>query len=295
MVRPVLDPATPLWRRDADHLQFGTDPRDAVVLRDVAGIVDLVRRCDGVREVGDVLSSMPARERPALGSALHALLDAGVLRDADVAGVGTHAGERARLTGAGLRGAQADTIVSERRRRAIGLLGPRVLTEPLADLLADCGSPVLPGQVSGMDLVVLAGRPEPDRRLADACTREDVAHVLMSLHARSAVLGPIVLPGRTACVRCADEARADADPAWAALVPQLDSPVHRPADVSAAAAGSPLLVATVVAATAAAVLGLIDGLATGYDGSVVRWGAGCDAPSVEPLLPHPRCGCLRLR
>jgi hypothetical protein len=54
-------------------------------------------------------------------------------------------------------------------------------------------------------------------------------------------------------------------------------------------------VATVVAATAAAVLALIDGLATGYDGSIVRWAAGCDAPSVEPLLPHPRCGCLRLR
>lgn len=190
-------------------------------------------------------------------------------------------------TGAG-HGDRSSSTQDRARRTAC----PR---RPLAALLADCGLPVLPGPASGMDLVVLAGRPEPDRQLADACSREDVAHVLMSLHPRSAVLGPMVLPGRTACVRCADETRADTDPAWAALVPQLESPVHRPAAAAVAAAGSPLLVATLVAATAAAVLAMIDGLATGYDGSVLRWGSGCDAPSVERLAPHPRCGCLRLR
>lgn len=226
---------------------------------------------------------------------LHALLDAGVLLDADSAEPAAHLGELARLTGAGLARARAQAMVTDRRRRRIGLVGPHALAEPLAALLADCGLPVLPGPASGMDLVVLAGRPEPDRQLADACSREDVAHVLMSLHPRSAVLGPMVLPGRTACVRCADETRADTDPAWAALVPQLESPVHRPAAAAVAAAGSPLLVATLVAATAAAVLAMIDGLATGYDGSVLRWGSGCDAPSVERLAPHPRCGCLRLR
>lgn len=65
MVRPVLDPAAPLWRRDAEHLQFGTDRRDAVVLRDVAGVLDLVRRCDGVREAHEVLSGvLPRSGRP---------------------------------------------------------------------------------------------------------------------------------------------------------------------------------------------------------------------------------------
>lgn len=295
VVRPVLDPAAPLWRRDVEHLQFGTDRQDAVVLRDVAGVVNLVRRCDGVREAHEVLSGVPAEERPALAAALHALLDAGVLLDADFPRSAAHAGELARLTGAGLAGARAQAVVSGRRRHSIGLIGPQVLVQPLAALLADCGATVLPGQAAGMDLVVLAGRPEPDRRLADACAREDVAHVLMSLHPRSAVLGPMVLPGRTACLRCADETRADSDEAWAALVPQLDSPVHRQAGVPATAAGSPLLVATLVAATAAAVLAMIDGLATGYDGSLIRWGAGCDAPSVGRLAPHPRCGCLRLR
>ncbi len=293
-MRPVLDPGAPLWRRDAEHLQFGTDPRDAVVLRDVAGVVDLVRRCDGVRKASDVLGSVPAEQRPALAAALNALLDAGVLLDADVSPA-AHAGEVARLTGAGLAGTSASAVLAGRRRRSIGTMGPAVLIEPLGRLLIDCGATVAPGQASGVGLVVLAGRPEPDRRLADACAREDIPHLLMALHPRSAVLGPMVLPGRTACVRCADVTRADTDPGWAALVPQLDSPVHRPVGVPAVAAGSPLLLATLVAATAAAVLAMIDGLASGYDGSVLRWGAGCDAPSVEQLAPHPRCGCLRLR
>jgi hypothetical protein len=290
----VLDPAAPLWRRDAEHLQIGTDPQDAVVVRDVAGLLDLVRRCDGVRRVDEVLSTAPPGRQSALAAALDALLDAGVLVDADSASpLGAAAGELARLTGADLAAAQARATVSERSRRKIGLVGPRVLTAPLGALLADCGAPALPGQFSGMDLVVLAGRPEPDRRLADACARDDVPHVVMSLQPRSALPGPMVLPGRTACLRCADETRADTDPAWAALVAQLDSPVQRPAG-ALAAEGSPLLVATLVAATAAAVLAMIDGLATGYDGSVRRWAAACEAPSVERLAPHPRCGCLRL-
>ena len=40
-MRPVLDPASPVLRRDAAHLQLGTDPIDAVVVRDLPGVADL--------------------------------------------------------------------------------------------------------------------------------------------------------------------------------------------------------------------------------------------------------------
>ena len=34
-------------------------------------------------------------------------------------------------------------------------------------------------------------------------------------------VGPLVLPGRTPCVRCTDLTRADADPGWPAVLAQL--------------------------------------------------------------------------
>ena len=293
-MRPVLDPASPLWRRDTEHLQVGSDPSDAVVLRDVPGVLDLLRRCDGVRDADDVLRTAPSDQQQALASALDALLDAGVLVDADSSWrLGAAAGEAARLTGAGVVGSRAPLAVADRRRRRIGLAGSGLLTDPLAALLASCGASCSPGRASGVDLVVLAGYPEPDRHLADACARDNIPHVVISLHARSAVLGPVVLPGRTACLRCADETRADTDPAWAALVPQLDQPLHRP--VAAFAAASPVLVATLVAATAATVLAMLDDLPPAYGGGIVRWAAACGPPSVQPLPPHPRCGCMQLR
>jgi hypothetical protein len=256
--------------------------------------LDLLRRCDGVRDADDVLSTAPPEQQPALTRALHVLLDAGVLVDADSSWrLGAAAGEAARLIGAGFSGSDSSLVVADRRRRSIGLTGPRFMTDPLAALLGSCGASCCPDRTSGVDLVVLAGYPEPDRHLADACARDNVAHVVLSLHARSAMLGPVVLPGRTACLRCADETRADTDPAWAALVPHLEQPLHRP--VVAFAAGSPALVATLVAATAATVLAMLDDLPPAYGGGLVRWAAACGPPSIAPLAPHPRCGCIQLR
>ena len=36
--------------------------------------------------------------------------------------------------------------------------------------------------------------------------------------------GPLVIPGRTSCLRCADLHRTDRDPAWPALAVQLATP-----------------------------------------------------------------------
>lgn len=306
-MRPALDPAAPLLRRDAEHLQVGTDPHDAVVLRDLPGVVELLHRCDGVRTSADVLSADTADTAGAGGAggaaggadaaaALDALLAAGVLVDVDTrAALGPAAGEPARLMGLGLDAACATATVADRRTRTVRLLGPPVLTEPLGVLLRDCGVPIGPDAAfaaDALDLAVVVGHPEPDRALVDSLVRCDVDHLVVRLHPHSALLGPLVRPGRTACLRCADAARADADPAWTGLVAQLDSPLQRP--VGARADASPVLVATVVAATATAVLDLLDGMPTTCEGAMLRWSADCGPPRLDPLPPHPRCGCVRL-
>jgi bacteriocin biosynthesis cyclodehydratase domain-containing protein len=290
-MRPVLEAASPLLRRDAAHLQLGTDPADAVVVRDMPGIADVLRRCDGLRSRDEVLGAVAPALRRHLGEALDVLVEAGVLVDADEQMRPELAGETVRLTGSGRTRSSVAAAVASRRTRTVVLLGPPILVDPLAALLADCATPVRVRSADAADLVVLAGHPEPDRDDADACVRNDVPHLLASLHPRSAALGPLVRPGRTACLRCADSVRAESDPAWTALVTQLGNPVQRPAGAPHA---SPLLVATLVTAAAAAVLAALDGASTAVDDGVLRWTATCGLPSLHRLRPQPSCGCTRL-
>lgn len=68
------------------------------------------------------------------------------------------------------------------------------------------------------DLVVLA---EPAPGEAELLARAGVPHLRVSVVAQRAVVGPLVLPGRTACTHCLDLTRTDLDPQWPALDAQL--------------------------------------------------------------------------
>lgn len=68
-----------------------------------------------------------------------------------------------------------------------------------------------------------------------------------------AIVGPLVVPGRTSCLRCADLHRADRDPAWPALSAQLAGSKRRTAP-------SEVAVCTLTAAiTAIQALSFLDG------------------------------------
>lgn len=86
------------------------------------------------------------------------------------------------------------------------------------------------------DTTPLAGDERPDLTIlaVDAPIDEDrraglhavgAAHLAVSLGTDYGVIGPLVLPGLTSCLRCADLHRRDRDPAWSALAVQLT--VHR--------------------------------------------------------------------
>jgi hypothetical protein len=156
---------------------------------------------------------------------------------------------------------------------AIQAVAPEVDTRPL------------PAGVTP-DFVVLVGSRRP--AVVDALTPETrrAAHLVVAVRGDRAVVGPLVLPGRTACLHCVDLHRCDRDPAWPALAAQLAT---APGDQHCGAA-----VAALAAATGALqVLGHLDGgtpeavsasLEIGGPGGLVRR---------RTWTPHPRCGCTQ--
>jgi hypothetical protein len=139
------------------------------------------------------------------------------------------------------------------------------------------------------DLVVLADTHR--RELPAVLVRRGVPHLAASASEAIGVVGPLVLPGRSACLRCFDLARTERDPAWPLILAQL----------AGQAVTDPLacdtVLATMVAAQAAAqALAFLD------------QGAGAAAAVANGTLelvlpgwqwrrrswhPHPQCNCHR--
>ena len=69
--------------------------------------------------------------------------------------------------------------------------------------------------------VVVADGPEPDRLVTDLLREAGAPHLLLRGSGDEVVVGPLVVPGTTSCVRCGDLARRDADPRWPWLLEQL--------------------------------------------------------------------------
>ena len=99
------------------------------------------------------------------------------------------------------------------------------------------------------DLVVLAFDEPIDTERREALHARGCTHLAVSLGADYGVVGPLVIPGLTSCLRCADLHRRDRDPAWSALAVQLTVPrPHGP--VSDAALATIVAGAAVVQALA---------------------------------------------
>lgn len=113
----------------------------------------------------------------------------------------------------------------------------------------------------------------------------DVPHLAVVVGDRGAVVGPLVVPGETPCLRCADEHRLAADPAWPALAAQLL------ARRSSAGLGDPQLMTEVAAVLGRALAALASGLPTGLEGAS-RWiDRATGAVSRREAPWHERCSC----
>jgi hypothetical protein len=70
-------------------------------------------------------------------------------------------------------------------------------------------------------LAVLTGWPDP--LVTAALMRDRVPHLVVRADEAIGVVGPLVLPGRSACVRCVDLGKTDRDPAWPRILAQASA------------------------------------------------------------------------
>lgn len=75
------------------------------------------------------------------------------------------------------------------------------------------------GPSSRPDLVILVGR-QPQEVPAQLA-RERIPHLAVAAGEAIGIVGPLVIPGKTACLRCLDYTRAGNDPAWPLILAQL--------------------------------------------------------------------------
>lgn len=177
---------------------------------------------------------------------------------------------------------------------AVGGLLPDDVRRPYALAAADAVRRAAPETDTRLhdpgaaDVVVLVGGPGPAPPERLRWVTLGVPHLPVVHRDGAALIGPLVIPGLTACLDCVELHRADRDPAWPALAAQLATAPAGTVEASHSA------IATAAGALAAMqVLCHLDGgepEALGATLELTELGAGLRR---RPWSPHPRCGCLR--
>lgn len=169
--------------------------------------------------------------------------------------------------------------------------GPRpgVAARPMASGATSTGLPL--GLATGSvmaprpDLLVLTGPQHPE--LPAALVSAGIPHLAVTATEAIGTVGPLVLPGRSACLRCLDLARADRDPAWPKILAQAAGRAPEPpaCDVTLAAAVAAQAAAQVLAyidranPPAAVTNGTLELVLPGWQWQRRSW------------QPHARCSC----
>lgn len=252
-----LNPQLPMVWRSPTSLQFGVT-RPAVVLRDLdlASEKMIAALVSGVSRSGLDMIARAAGANETAVDALLAHLRPAMLQKTAV----THA--------------------------PVVIAGTGLLVDRLAALLADEGVPVLlartvaAAEVAQASFAVLVGHYVLDPALHGLWLRRDVAHLPVILGDTSVTIGPVVEPGRTACLYCLQRHATDADSAWPAMASQLWGRPS-PAETELVASEVAAIVARAVLSGAALSNQIVLEVESGQQ-------------SQHSFEAHPDCGCLRL-
>jgi hypothetical protein len=137
------------------------------------------------------------------------------------------------------------------------------------------------------DLVVLTDLLVPDPDLAAELVASRVPHLMACAVEGRALVGPLVWPGRSSCLRCAQLHRAEIDLAWPKLAAQLVGRIP-PAGLAVTLLAAALTTEQVLAALAGPDAGLP---------VPPTWDATLELDPLRgqlrrhPRPAHPRCGC----
>ncbi|MDQ3760517.1 MAG: ThiF family adenylyltransferase [Actinomycetota bacterium] len=156
-----------------------------------------------------------------------------------------------------------------------------------ADAVCRCAPEMSVSARRRPDLIVLSDVVVPEPAMITELLATRIPHLISYAHEGTAVVGPLVWPGRSSCLHCAELHHADLDMAWPKLAAQLVGQIP--------AAG---LACTQLAAALAAeqVLAVLAGPGAGLP-VPPTWGAALELDPVHgtlhrhPRPAHPRCGC----
>ena len=287
-LRPRLRAGTPVLRRSADEVQLGLHPGRALVLRG-AGAISLLPHLDGTATRPELVARGAAGGLTAaeVGEVLQQLARLGLLEPAPPPSA---RGQAVRVVGTAVLG-----------RRLVELL----LAVGLDVYLADAGDatgaverPVTAPGATGRLLpvshwskpdsptialtVVAVDTVEVDRVLTAHLLRTDQPHLVLRSSGSVVTVGPLVLPGLTACLRCTDLARRDADPGWPVLLRQLTG-LHQPA--------GPVPAAWAAGVAAAQVLAHLGGSVPESAGATLELDENDHLMRWRAWPQHVACGC----
>lgn len=169
------------------------------------------------------------------------------------------------------------TAADEGRPRALAAADAIRRASPLTD--------VRPTPDAAADLVVLARPWAASDPLSAGVHDAQVPHLVATTRGEVGVVGPLVVPGVTGCLRCADLHRRDADPRWPGMAAQLTA-------TDPPASGATLTCLLTVATAAQQVLAYLDrSAAPATLDATVELHPPDHRPRLRRWPPHPACRC----
>lgn len=252
----VLAPGLRVIRRGPGHLQVGLyDGRRALL--------------PGTPDVEDALTALlerrPLDPGPAATRALTTLRDRGCLVPRD---------DHTRREGL-------------RRRSRVSLVGDLAGAR---ELLTRAGVRVVaPG--AHADVALVGGRGEVDRDRLDPLLRTGTSHLVLRLVDGGALIGPFVVPGLTACLRCIDAHRAVADPDHVPVTSRYVRATSRPRADGGDDVADPVLDALAHAWAARDVVAHLEGRRPATWSRTVHLDPDPAQRREEDWSRHPECGC----
>jgi bacteriocin biosynthesis cyclodehydratase domain-containing protein len=170
------------------------------------------------------------------------------------------------------------SAADEGRPRSLAAADAVRRASPLTDLRP------LPGDATP-DLVVLAQPWAASDPLAAGNQRSRIPHLVATVRGQTGIIGPLVVPGVTSCLHCADLYRRDADPRWPRLAAQLTA-------VESPPSGATVTCLLAAATAALQVLAYLDGTAAPATlGATIELRPPDLLPRVRRWPGHPGCPC----
>jgi bacteriocin biosynthesis cyclodehydratase domain-containing protein len=204
----TLNPAMPVLVRPDGAVQVGWDPRRAMLVEPPDGLsapalADLLRAMQSGVTAGELCALAVNRgitDVTAMTDLVSSLVDEGL----------------------------ATTTAPRTRSASIRIHGRGPLSDLLASALRCSGARVRQSRLNHAgvrpgttDLVVLSDFLVADPHLLRELHQARIPHLPVCVRDGTGLVGPLVIPGVTSCLGCADLYRSDRDAAWPAVAAQL--------------------------------------------------------------------------